>query len=51
MKVVKAARDALNEVTNGVYKDRYGKCDRRTGDRCGGKIGGSCVGGSEVTVG
>jgi hypothetical protein len=39
--VVKAANDALNEVTNGVYKDRYGKCDRRTGDRCGGELEGS----------
>src|ERR1700752_4365624 len=44
MKVVKAADDALNEVTNGVYKDRYGKCDRRTGDRCNGELDGSCVG-------
>ena len=44
MKVVKEARDALNDVTNGVYKDRYGKCDRRTGDRCDGEIWGSCVG-------
>jgi hypothetical protein len=51
MDVVKAARDALNDVTNGVYKDRYGKCDRRTGDRCGGEIRGSCVEESGVTVG
>jgi hypothetical protein len=51
MEVVKAARDALNDVTNGVYRDRYGKCDRRTGDRCGGEIRSSCVGGSGVTVG
>jgi hypothetical protein len=48
MKAVKAARDVLNDVTNGVYKDRYGKCDRRTGDR---EIRGSCVAGSGVTVG
>ncbi len=48
MEVVKAARDALNEVTNGVYKDKYGKCDKRTGDRRGGEIRG-CVSG--VTVG
>jgi hypothetical protein len=51
MRVVKAARDALNDVTNGVYKDRYGKCDRRTGDRCGGEIRGGCVVGLGVTVG
>ena len=41
IEVVKAANDALNEVTNGVYKDRYGKCDRRTGDRGGGELEGS----------
>jgi hypothetical protein len=51
MKAVKAARDALNEVTKGVYKDRYGKCDRRTGDRCGGEIRSNCVEGSGVMVG
>jgi hypothetical protein len=49
MKAVKAARDALNEVTNGVYKDKYGKCDRRTGDRCGGEIGADCAGNAAVT--
>ena len=48
MIAVKAARDALNEVTNGVYKDRYGKCDRRTGDKCGGERRTNCVGGSGV---
>jgi hypothetical protein len=51
MKVVKATNDALNEVTNGVYKDRYGKCDKRIGDRCGGELEGSCVGASGLTLG
>jgi hypothetical protein len=51
IKAVRAARDALNEVTKGVYKDRYGKCDRRTGDRCGGEIRANCAGASGVTEG
>src|SRR6266581_5406245 len=38
MRVVSAADDALNEITNGVYKDRYGKCDRRRGDKRGGEF-------------
>jgi hypothetical protein len=38
IKLVNAANDELNEVTNGVYKDRYGKCDKRTGERLGGEL-------------
>lgn len=48
-RVVKVAKDALNEVTNGVYKDRYGKCDKRTGDRRGGGLEGNRTGASGVT--
>ena len=49
-RVVKAASDELNKVTNGVYRERYGKCDKRTGDSDGGSAG-NCTGASEVTVG
>jgi len=37
MSDVNTVKDAPNEVTKGVYRDRYGKCDRRIGDKCGGK--------------
>jgi hypothetical protein len=48
-RVVKAADDELNDVTNGVYKDRYGKCDKRTGDR-GGGLEGNCTDASGLAV-
>ena len=50
IRVVRAVDDTLNEVTNGVYKDRYGKCDRRTGDKCGGELESSCVTGSGLSL-
>jgi len=50
MRVVSAADDALNEITNGVYKDRYGKCDRRRGDKRGGEFESSCVTGSGLSL-
>jgi hypothetical protein len=41
-RVVKAANDELKDVTNGVYRDKYGKCDKRTGDS-GGGVEGNCI--------
>ncbi len=50
VKLLKVVITEGNEVTKGVYSERYGKCERRIGDSGGGFVEGESVGNKAVNA-